>query len=110
MCGLCGVLGVAVHWTDRAGAPVAFQGGETGTLRQERLARVALANRILRHYRLKLSDVAGRSYLLTSATGKQAIVPDIMAIWNEAEKMLGRPCDPLDPALVASLEAERAKG
>lgn len=106
MCGLCGVLGVAVHWTDIAAAPEAFAGGDQKTLRQERFARISLANRILRHYGLKLTDVAGRSYLLTSATGKQAIVPDIMAMWAEAEKLLGRPCDPLAPDLIGHLEAD----
>lgn len=105
MCGLCGLFGVAVHWTDVAAAPDAFKSGEARTLRHERYARIALANRILRHYGLKLSDVAGRSYLLTSATGRQAIVPDIMAMWTEAEKLLGRPCDPLDTGLIERLEA-----
>ncbi len=105
MCGLCGVLGVAVHWTDLAAAPDAFAGGDKKTFRQERYARISLVNHILRHYGLKLNDVAGRSYLLTSATGKQAIVPDIMAMWGEAERLLGRSCDPLDPALIDRLEA-----
>lgn len=105
MCGLCGVLGVAVHWTDVAAAPKAFADGREQTLGQERFARIALANQILRHYGLKLTDVAGRSYLLTSATGKQAIVPDIMAMWNEAERLLGRPCDPLASDLIERLEA-----
>jgi hypothetical protein len=106
MCGLCGLFGVAVHWTDIAAAPEAFEGRAVRTVRQERHARIALANRVLGHYRLKLSDVAGRSYLLSSATGRQAIVPDIMAMWAEAEKLLGRPCDPLDPDLIARLEAD----
>ncbi|MGI9452707.1 MAG: hypothetical protein ACR2QH_19005 [Geminicoccaceae bacterium] len=105
MCGLCGLFGVAVHWTDVAAAPDAFKGQEERTIRQERFARIALVNRILKHYGLKLTDVAGRSYLLTSATGKQAIVPDIMAMWMEAEKLLGRPCDPLEPGLIERLEA-----
>ena len=106
MCGLCGLFGAAVHWTDVAAAPEAFTGSDKKTLRQERFARISLANRILRHYGLKLSDVAGRSYLLTSATGKQAIVPDIMAMWGEAEKLLGRPCDPLAPDLIERLETD----
>lgn len=106
MCGLCGLFGTAVHWTDTAAAPEAFTGDKVQTLRQERYARIALANRILRHYSLKLSDVAGRSYLLTSATGKQAIVPDIMAMWTEAEKLLGRSCDPLEAGLIDRLKAD----
>ena len=71
MCGLCGLFGVAVHWTDVAAAPDAFSGRKEQTIRQERHARIVLANRVLKHYRLKLSDVAGRSYLLTSATGSR---------------------------------------
>lgn len=106
MCGLCGVLGIAVHWTDLAAAPEAFAGSDKKTLRQERFARISLANQILKHYRLKLSDVAGRSYLLTSATGRQAIVPNLVGMWSEAEKLLGRPCDPLDPDLIGTLEAD----
>ena len=105
MCGLCGLFGVAVHWTDVAAAPEAFKSVKEQPLRQERFARINLANRILKYYGLKLSDVAGRSYLLTSATGKQAIIPDLMAMWTEAEKLLGRPCDPLDPGLIKRLEA-----
>ncbi|MGI9492016.1 MAG: hypothetical protein ACR2QF_06415 [Geminicoccaceae bacterium] len=106
MCGLCGLFGVAVHWTDVAAAPDAFKGVKGQPLRQERFARIALTNRILKHYGLKLSDVAGRSYLLASATGKRAIVPDIMAMWTEAEKLLGRPCDPLDAGLIERLESD----
>ncbi len=101
MCSLCGVLGAEAHWTD-AGA---FQGRSAQpTRRQERLARIALVNRILRHYRLKLGDFQGQSYVLRAATGRQALVPDLVGIWAAAEKLAGRACDPLDVDLITALE------
>ncbi len=102
MCGLCGVLGSETDWTDAAARPEAF--GSRPTWRQERHQRIALANRILRHYGLKLGDFAGRSYVLRGATGRQALVPHLVGIWAAAEGLAGRPCDPLDPALIAALE------
>lgn len=105
MCSLCGVLGAEDHWTDAAARPEAFGADRTPmTRRQERLARIALANRILSHYRLSLGDFQGRSYVLRSATGRQALVPDLVGMWSAAEKLAGRPCDPLDPGLIAALE------
>ena len=104
MCGLCGVLGAEADWTDAAASPEAFGGGETRTRRQERFARIELANSILRHYGLKLGDFEGRSYVLRSATGRQELVPHLPGMWVAAERLAGRACDPLDPALIAALE------
>jgi hypothetical protein len=104
MCSLCGVLGAEEHWTDASARPETFRGGETRTRRQERFERIALANRILRHYRLTLGDFQGRSYVLRSATGRQELVPNLVGMWSAAEKLSGRPCDPLDPDLLAALE------
>jgi hypothetical protein len=103
MCSLCGVLGAEDHWTDAAARPETFGGGAR-TRRRERLERIALANRILAHYRLHLGDFEGRSYVLRSATGRAQLVPDLVAMWSAAEKLVGRPCDPLDPGLIAALE------
>ena len=104
MCGLCGVLGNETHWTDAAARPEALGGQAQLTRRQERFARIALANRVLRHYGLKLGDFEGRSYVLRSATGRQELVPHLAGMWAAAERLAGRPCDPLDPALIAALE------
>jgi hypothetical protein len=107
MCGLCGVLGAAAHWTDAPAQSETLPGSALPpTRRQERYGRIALANRILRHYGLKLSDFQGQSYLLRSATGRQALVPDIVGIWAAAEKLAGRSCDPLEPNLIAALERD----
>lgn len=102
MCSLCGVLGAEGHWTDAAGRPETF--GERPTRRQERMARIALANRVLHPFRLRLGDFEGQSYVLRSATGRQAIVPDLTGMWAAAEQLAGRPCDPLDLDLVNALE------
>jgi len=99
MCGLCGVLGAEEHWTDSA----ADGGSETRTRRRERLGRVALANRVLAHYGLKLADFQGRAYVLRNATGRQQMVDHLGALWPVAEKLAGRPCDPLDDALLRAL-------
>ena len=103
MCSLCGVLGAEMHWTDAAARPQTF-GARRQTRRQERLARIALANRVLRQFGLRLGDFEGQSYVLRSATGRQAIVPDLIGMWAAAEKLAGRPCDPLDPNVIAALE------
>jgi hypothetical protein len=109
MCGLCGVLGAETHWSDAAARPEAFQpvdapGSARPTRRQERHQRIALTNRILRHYGLELADFQGQSYVLRGATGRQAVVPHLVGMWTAAERLAGRPCDPLDPALIAALE------
>jgi hypothetical protein len=112
MCSLCGILGADGHWTDRVADPRDGQsaalatGRVSGTHRQERLRRCALANRVLAHYRLRLGDFEGQSYVLRSATGRSEVVPDLTGIWAAAERLAGRPCDPLDPALIAALERE----
>jgi hypothetical protein len=106
MCSLCGVLGAEDHWTDASARPETFRGARTQTRRQERFERIALANRILRHYRLTLGDFQGRSYVLRSATGRQELVPNLVGMWGAAEKLAGRPCDPLDLDLLDALKRD----
>ncbi len=42
--------------------------------------------------------------MLSTATGKTELVEDLGHLWSAAEKLLGRPCDPLDPDLILRLE------
>ena len=108
MCALCGVLGGAGHWTEAVARPGVFtRTATTVERRRERAARVMQANAVLRYYRLTLSDWQGASFLLSTATGKTEIVDNLTHIWSAAEKLIGRPCDPLDPALLAELEGSR---
>ncbi len=104
MCGLCGVLGAEDHWTDAAGSTRIFgNAGASRTRRQERLRRVAIGNKILAHYGLKLSDWQGSAYILRNRTGRQEIVHNLAALWPTAEALAGRRCDPLDPEVIAAM-------
>ena len=60
---------------------------------------------------LRLSSLAGGSSLLQSRTGRTEIVPHLGALWPAAERLAGRPCDPLDPGLLDALRRpDRAAG
>jgi len=90
MCVLCGVL-LDEHWAE-------LEGG-----RRARVFRVALANRVLGHFGLRLDDWGGRTYVLRDSKGRSAVVANLGVLWVEAERLAGRPLDPLDPGLVATL-------
>lgn len=96
MCGLCGAFAGSDHWT-------AGTGSAGGTPTAERRARAAAANEVLQFYGLRLDEWAGR-FTLRSRTGGMAVVEHFGALWPAAEKLAGRPCDPLDPAVIARIE------
>jgi hypothetical protein len=109
MCALCGVLGAAGHWTDAAARPGLFtRNVDPLQRRRERLNRAACAQRVLAHYGLTLSDWQGVSFLLSTATGKTELVENLTHLWAAAERLIGRPCDPLDPALIRHLASPPA--
>jgi hypothetical protein len=101
MCGLCGVFLTETHWAD---ANIAAGGSAARTRRHERLHRVALANRVLKHYGFSVSDWQGSAYLLRGQTGQTAVVPSIAAVWPAAEQLRKRMLDPLDEVLIEALE------
>lgn len=105
MCALCGVLGGSEHWADAHARPGTFT-RNTGPLerRRERARRVSHANRILGPFGLGLSDWQGSAFLLATRTGKTEIVDNLTHLWAAAEKLLGRPLDPLDPVFLERLE------
>src|SRR3954468_8117390 len=96
MCGLCGAFGAPPPWSDGV--------GPTRPPQAERRARAALANRVLGLYRLPLAGRADR-FTLVNRTGRGAVVDPLGALWLAAERLAGRPCDPLDPAVIAAMEA-----
>jgi hypothetical protein len=98
MCALCGAFGVTEHWTDGTAA-----NADSATPFAERRARAEAANQLLGFYGLKLSEWGGR-YTLTGRTGKMAVVEHFGALWPDAERLAGRVCDPLDPAIVEAVE------
>jgi hypothetical protein len=99
MCGLCGVLAGADHWSDTAATP------ENSTPSQLRQLRTRLANKVLAHYNLKLTDAPG-GLVLRSATGQSALVAHLGTLWTAAERIQGKPLDPLDGELIAALGRE----
>jgi hypothetical protein len=106
MCALCGVLGGSQHWTDAAPRPGVFtRNTDSIERRRERTLRASLANRILALYGLRLADWQGSLFVLSSATGKTEMVEDLTHLWTAAEQLSGRRCDPLDPHIIAALEA-----
>jgi len=106
VCALCGVLGGAGHWTDQVHRPGLYAAAaDPAERRRGRALRVAAARHVLAHYRLGLADWQGSAFVLSTATGKSEIVDDLGHLWPAAERLLGRPCDPLDPDLLERLEA-----
>ena len=107
MCALCGVLGGAEHWTDAVARPGVFtRNTDAASRRRERISQVAAANQVLKHYRVILADWQGTAFVLSGATGKTEIVDNLGHLWTAAERLTGRPCDPLDPELNTAMERE----
>ena len=109
MCSLCGILAGRGHWTESAANPEVFAGrAEVHTVARERQQRTRILNIVLAHYGLSVSDWAASRYLLRTRTGRSALVENLNELWVEAEKLLGRPCDPLDPSLLSDLSGARS--
>ena len=106
MCSLCGVLGGSEHWADAVARPGVYtRNGDGGDRRRERANRVKVANRVLAPFAMKLSDWQGTSFVISTRTGKSEIIEDLGHLWPAAERLSGRMCDPLNPDLIAHLEA-----
>jgi hypothetical protein len=93
MCGLCGALGVD-HWA------------EAGGDRRARVFRVALLRRVLVPFGLSLDEWGGSVYLLRDAKGATEVVEGLGGVWQAAERLAGRPLDPLDPVLLRALSGD----
>ena len=96
MCGLCGMFGGGDHWTD--------QSGTIGLERAaERRHRVAVANAVLEPFGVRCAEWQGR-LTVSGRTGRSTVVDHLGALWPAAEKMAGRPIDPLDLAVIERVE------
>jgi len=106
MCSLCGVLGAEGDWTEASTMPLLHR---LGTRRAQRLHRVQVVNVVLRQFGLALADWQGAQYQLSNRTGRTEMVDNFSQVWQAAERILGRACDPLDPSLIGRIEElERA--
>jgi len=84
------------HWSDPDGPGA----------RRHRVLRTRLVRRVLAGFGVTLSDWGGTAYVLHDGKGRAEVVHDLTTLWTEAEKLAGRPLDPLDPALVAALRRD----
>ena len=110
MCVLCGELIMNVHWTDqplhdseyrRKTRIVAGEGQRTR--RRMRIKRVAVANKILSYYGLKLQDWNGSKYILSDKKGVSNVVSSLGDMWKTASDMCRKTPDPLDPDFLQAL-------
>ncbi|MCS0497701.1 hypothetical protein NVS89_21645 [Ancylobacter sp. MQZ15Z-1] len=104
MCGLCGVLGGAAHWSEGIGGRDGSGTARPWLRRQARQRSVALANEILRRHRVTVRDWQGTSFTVTGPTGRVEIAADLGELWVRVQAVTGRPLDPLDPALLEALD------
>src|SRR5215469_8641680 len=107
MCALCGILGGAEHWTDAVARPGVFtRNTDAASRRRERITQVAAASCVWKHYRVSLADWQGTAFVLSTATGKTEIVDNLGHLWTAADRLAGKPCDPLDAELITAMELE----
>jgi hypothetical protein len=114
MCVLCSQLWIEEHWADVAAEPSTGTGDvialethatQRGQRLRNRAARSRLFNLVLGTCGLTLQDWEGSSYILRDAKGATAVVFSLAGVWEEAERMTGKPIDPLDPGFLESLRA-----
>lgn len=95
MCSICGFPSAPGHWTEA--------GAHTPSERlRARFRRAAVLRTVLAGYGLTAHDggqVPGIQ--LSTLSGDQTIVPNLDGVWQAAERLLGRPVDPLDPRFTA---------
>jgi hypothetical protein len=99
MCANCGFPAAQGHWTD-AGAGSAFD------RIRGRLQRAHILASVLTSYDLTVyDDGSGSGFTLASRTGHQVVVNTLSELWEVAERIIGRPVDPLDSCFVDEAQA-----
>lgn len=105
MCGLCAALNAGRAWTDAAGRPQFSKAGSPIRASDERARLVRLANGVLQHYGLTVSDWGGSSYMVVNSAGQNENVYALAGIWESVDALLGgQSADPLDEDLITNLE------
>jgi hypothetical protein len=117
VCVLCSQLWIEDHWSDAAATAIApdsdvvaleTHAARRGQRLRDRAERVRLFNLILKRNGLSLQDWEGSSYILRDAKGRSVVINNLAQVWAEAERLLGRPIDPLDPDLVSAVQRQSA--
>ncbi len=94
------------HWSETstdAGRDAKVASGRQ--LYLERAYRVRLINRVLERFTCRVDDWTGGQYIVRSPNGAAEVVTNLPQLWRAFEGVSGRAADPLDPALIAGLEA-----
>ena len=100
MCGLCGIFGERTHWST--------QGVARGTSRRQRFFRLQAINRVLSLVHYTIRDFSGTDYVLCAPTGAQSMVKEMGQMWQDLEKMRGRPLDPLDETIIQAMREQNS--
>ena len=106
MCGFCAVFSGIPHWTEvasDAGDHEPSGGGPVWRLARQR--RLHILNAVLAQFGCQLEDWMGGQYMLRSQRGQTEMIDHLPAVWRLTETIAARPCDPLDPCLLAALRA-----
>jgi hypothetical protein len=103
MCVLCGESILRIHWTDQKTAY------PSGSRQKERHYRIRLLNQVLAYYGLKVDDWNGVKFVVRDKKGRSEIVHDLGGLWTKAEKLIGRPLNPLDSGLMNFLDRNNTK-
>ena len=100
-----------VHWTDQPLHDVEYRNKTTITAgegqrdrRRLRIRRVAIANRILSYYGLKVQDWNGSKFVISDKKGTSNIVHDLGGMWKTASDMCHKEMDPLDPDFLKAIQ------
>ncbi len=120
MCILCGALWTEDHWaeidaderdeTPNATVALEVHVDRRGRRLRDRARRAQLVSAVFAGYGLQFQDWEGSSFILRDAKGNSAIAPDLASLWTEAERILGRPLDPLDSAFLDRVRARAERG
>lgn len=94
MCANCGFPAAQGHWTD-AGARSGFDRIRGRLRRAQVLAPVLAAYGLAVH-----DDGSGDGFVVSNKTGHQVMVNSLGELWEAAERIAGRPVDPLDSRFV----------
>lgn len=82
MCALCGMFREE-HWAEADASPA------------ERAFRLAVVNKLLVPEGLGVRDFSGSLYAVSDGKGRTELASSLGQIWEKAERLLGRPVDPL---------------
>ena len=106
MCVLCGSLPDQPHWAERRLDAARTGGlGEEPRRRRDRFKRTRLLNRVLRLHHLSVhEDASGTRYVVANGKGAAEVVTHLGELWPAADRLGGRPLDPLDSGFLDRLE------